>query len=65
MLTITTTPEAVQPSHSNLSEALQIYERRFGYAPDWLDDFSHGRILALIRQALGRGAPLTIADVLH
>lgn len=63
MLTITVSPEAAR--RSKLNEALQIYERRFGPPPDWLDDLSHGRILALILQSLRRGAPMTAADVLH
>jgi hypothetical protein len=65
MSTITTSSDAVQLHCSKLSEALQVYERRFGSPPDWLDDLSHGRILALILQALRRGAPVTAADVLH
>jgi len=65
MFTITTSPDAVQPLRSKLSETLQDYERRFGSPPDWLDDLSHGRILALILQALKQGTPLTAADYLH
>jgi hypothetical protein len=55
----------LQLLNSNLNDALQVYERRFGYTPDWLEDFTQGRVLALILQALKRGAPLTAADVLH
>jgi hypothetical protein len=65
MLTITTSLDAVQSSRSKLGEALQVYECRFGSPPDWLEDLSHGRIRALIQQALRRGAPMTAADVLH
>ena len=65
MLTITTSSDTVQLHCSKLNEALQVYERRFGSPPDWLDDLSHGRILALILQALRRGTPMTAADVLH
>lgn len=50
---------------SLLGDAVQHYERRFGAAPYWLDDLSNGRILALLQQALRRGAPLIAADVLH
>lgn len=49
---------------SLLDEALQTYEHRFGALPEWLDELSGGRVLALLRQALGRGAPLSAADVL-
>ncbi|WP_035383535.1 hypothetical protein [Ferriphaselus sp. R-1] len=45
-------------------EARLAYERRFGATPEWLDELSAGRGLALLRQALGRGAPLIAADVL-
>ena len=65
MLTITATLDAAQPIHSKLGEALHVYEHQFGFAPYWLADFSHGRILALILQALRRGSPLTEADVLN
>lgn len=45
-------------------EAQLAYERRFGAPPEWLDDLSGGQALALLRQALRRGAPLIAADVL-
>ena len=65
MLTITTSHDATQSVRSRLDEAMQFYERCFGWAPDWLNDLSHGRMLALILQALKRGAPLTTADSFH
>ena len=56
---------ATQPTRATLGDTLQLYERRFGSPPDWLDDLANGRIQALIEQALRRGAPLTAADVLQ
>jgi len=65
MITTNTTLNQLQTLNSNLNDALQNYERRFGYTPEWLEDFTQGRVLALILQAINRGAPLTAADVLH
>ena len=65
MLTITTSRDATQSVRSRLDEALQVYERCFGWTPDWLNDLAPGRILTLIHQALKRGAPLTTADLFH
>lgn len=48
-----------------LREILQAYERRFGATPEWLDELPSGRALALIQQALKRGAPLSAAELLH
>lgn len=48
-----------------LRETLQSYEHRFGAAPEWLDELSPGRVLALVQQALKRGAPLSAAELLH
>jgi hypothetical protein len=64
MLNIASLSAAGQTARPKLSETLQVYERRFGSPPDWLDDLANGRIQALIQQALKRGAPLTAADVL-
>lgn len=50
---------------SLLGDAVRHYEHRFGATPDWLDDLSNGRILALLQHALRRGVPLIAADVLH
>jgi len=41
------------------------YEQRFGALPFWLDEVSPTEVLALIRFALRRGAPLSPADCLH
>ena len=65
MFTVNTSLTQVHALSSNLNDALQVYQRRFGYLPDWLEDLKQGRVLALIQQALRRGAPLTAADVLH
>jgi hypothetical protein len=65
MFYINSSLNQVESLNSSLKDALQVYERRFGYIPDWLEDFTQGRVLALILQALTRGAPLTAADVLH
>ena len=65
MLTITTSHDAVYSVRLKLVEALQNYERRFSWTPDWLNELPHGRICALILLSLKRGVPLTIADVLH
>jgi hypothetical protein len=59
---ITTTETSRIPQ---LHEALQAYERRFGAAPEWLDDLPGGRILSLVQRALQRGAPLIAAELLH
>lgn len=48
-----------------LRETLQAYEHRFGAAPEWLDELPSGRALALVQQALTRGAPLSAAELLH
>lgn len=41
-------PGMAQPFHSRFAEALLVYERRFGALP-------------LVKQAVGRGAPLAAA----
>lgn len=40
------------------------YEARFGALPWWLDEWPPREALALARQAIRRGAPLTAADAL-
>jgi hypothetical protein len=65
MLTITISSAAESSRNPVLHEALQAYERRFGSPPEWLDELSGGRILSLVRQALLRGVPLIVAEVLH
>jgi hypothetical protein len=47
---------------SVLSNLHSDYERRFGATPQWLADLSGGRMHALLRCALERGAPLIAAD---
>lgn len=41
------------------------YETRFGALPDWLDELPFADALALLRQALRTGTPLTPADRFH
>jgi len=65
MLNITVATTAETSRIPQLHEALQAYERRFGAAPEWLDDLSDGRILSFVQQALQRGAPLIAAELLH
>lgn len=65
MQTITITSAAETPHLPQLSETLQTYERRFGAAPEWLDELSSGRVLSLVQQALKRGVPLSAAELLH
>jgi hypothetical protein len=65
MLNITVATAAEVSRSSLLHEALQAYERRFGAAPEWLDELPGGRILSLVQQALQRGAPLIAAELLH
>jgi len=65
MITTRTSLNQVQTLNANLNDALQVYESRFGYTPEWLEEFTQSRVLALILQSLSRGAPLTAADVLH
>jgi hypothetical protein len=65
MLNITVAPTAEASRNPVLREALQAYERRFGSAPEWLDELSNGRSLSLVQQALQRGVPLIAAEVLH
>lgn len=48
-----------------LRETLQAYEHHFGAAPEWLDELPSGRALALVQQALKRGAPLSAAELLN
>lgn len=65
MQTITVT-SATEPTRlPQLSETLQAYERRFGAAPEWLDELSSGRVLSLVQLALRRGVPLSAAEMLH
>lgn len=42
-----------------------VYETRFGALPDWIDELSFAEALALVRQALRAGTPLTSADHFH
>lgn len=65
MQTITVSSVAETSRIPLLRETLQAYERRFGAAPEWLDDLSSGRVLSLVQQALKRGAPLSAAELLH
>jgi hypothetical protein len=65
MLTITVAPVTEASRNPVLREALLAYERRFGSAPEWLEELSTGRILSLVRLALQRGAPLIAAEILH
>ena len=65
MMTITVATTAETFRIPLLHEALQAYERRFGAAPEWLDELPGGRILSLVQQALQRGAPLIAAELLH
>ncbi|HZW24643.1 MAG TPA: hypothetical protein VFF26_04085 [Gallionella sp.] len=65
MQTITVSSAAETSRIPLLRETLQAYEHRFGAAPEWLDDLSSGRVLALVQQALKRGAPLSAAELLH
>ena len=65
MLTINVATTAETSRIPQLHEALQAYERRFGAAPEWLDELPGGRILSLVQQALQRGVPLIAAELLH
>jgi len=65
MQTITVSSAAETSRTPQLRETLQVYEHRFGAAPEWLDELSSGRVLALVQQALKRGAPLSAAELLH
>jgi hypothetical protein len=58
------TISAATTRQPGLNGARQDYERRFGAIPEWLEDLSGGRVLSLLRQALGRGVPLIAAEVL-
>jgi hypothetical protein len=65
MFTITVASVTESSRNPILREALQVYERRFGSPPEWLEELSNGRILSLVQQALQRGVPLIAAEVLH
>ena len=65
MQNITVSSAAETSRISQLRETLRAYERRFGAAPEWLDELSLGRVRSLVQQALQRGAPLSAAEVLH
>jgi hypothetical protein len=65
MLNITVLTTAETSRIPLLDEALQAYERRFGAAPEWLDELSTGRVLSLVQRALQRGVPLIAAELLH
>ena len=65
MQTITVSTAAETSRTAQLRETLQVYEHRFGAAPEWLDELSNGRILSLVQQALQRGEPLIAAELLH
>ena len=41
MLNISASRNQFQTLNSDLNDALLVYERRFGYTPDWLEDFTH------------------------
>lgn len=53
---------AVRPAGGELFTG---YEQRFGALPEWLDDLPRPAALALLRDALRRGAPLAAADGYH
>jgi len=65
MLNITVSITAETSRIPQLHQALQAYERRFGAAPEWLDELSTGRVLSLVQRALQRGVPLIAAELLH
>lgn len=55
----------IRAAHSTRHDAFASYEHRFGALPEGVEELPQDQALALIRQSLRSGTPITPAELFH